>query len=104
MLEVGLPKDAMDFHSLGIVRRNKGGREREEYQQPEQDCARQQEAGRPGGPRFGAHRWHRRSHGAVHVAAPSAMRGSSQATTRSVTSETTMKIVAIARMPTCTVG
>ena len=47
---------------------------------------------------------HRLGQGAAHVADPSATRGSSQATTRSVTSETTMKMVAMTRTPICTTG
>src|SRR5258708_40002044 len=45
-----------------------------------------------------------RDEGFAHVAAPSTTRGSSQPTIKSVISDTTMKSVAMARMPACTMG
>ena len=79
---------AAGFKRLGVVGGDPGRGSRDQRQQGKQQPAGKDQALRRGD----------------HSLAPSDTRGSSQPTIRSVSSEITMKIVAIASTPTCTVG
>ena len=102
--EGGGAKHLHDLHGLGIVRRDDRRGESGERQNGKNGSAADDETRRP--PQRGTRTLAcDRIHGQPrHSAIPSAMRGSSQPTMRSVTSETMMKMVAMASTPTCTVG